>query len=259
MKQIKNVIKAEGHFDRDRCTLNFKNLSKKVQMAPEASAPAEKQEMHLMRKKHFAGLRGPGTYPIEAKATAFNKKPRAEQHQCFNSTANRFPPPLNTGVRSTQLGPGTYDVIQDVFSRSISSNRANTAAFLSRRPEDIFGIKDLPGPQEYETNASTTISRGKSWTTTVQAFGSTEKRFVAQSMSVPGPGQYKSERHVRAAQNYAMHRVRGQLVKVRKTNKESASFKSKTGRLIENETNHASKLAYPGVQAYQANEWDTIG
>ena len=93
----------------------------------------------------------------------------------------------------------------------------------------------------------------------MQAFGTTEKRFVTQSMVVPGPGNYKSERHIRMAQNYAMHRIRGQLVKVKKTNKESASFKSKTGRLIEDEVSHASKLAYPGVQHYTANEWDTIG
>lgn len=111
---------------------------------------------------------------------------------------------------------------------------------------DIFGIKDLPGPQEYETNTSTAISRGKSWTTTVQAFGSTEKRFVTQSMLAPGPGTYRSERHLRLAANFATHRIRGQNVKVRKTNKESAAFKSKTGRQIESELDHASKLSYPG-------------
>ena len=49
-------------------------------MQPEANQPKEKQDMHLMKKKHFAGLRGPGAYPVEAKETAFNKKPRAEQH-----------------------------------------------------------------------------------------------------------------------------------------------------------------------------------
>ena len=90
------------------------------------------------------------------------------------------------------------------------------------------------------------MSRGKSWTTTVQAFGSTEKRFVSQNRSVPGPGNYKTECHQRMANNFAVHRIRGQNVKVRKTNKESAAFKSKTGRQIQNELEHASKLAYPG-------------
>ena len=91
-------------------------------------------------------------------------------------------------------------------------------------------MKDLPGPQEYEqATASQAISRGKSWTTTMQAFGTTERRFVgatSQSVAVPGPGTYKSERHQRMAANFAVHRVRGQLVKVKKTSKESASFLS---------------------------------
>ena len=149
-------------------------------------------------------------------------------------------------TKNPNVGPATYNFVNDAYSRSISTNRANTAAFLSRRPVDIFGIKDLPGPQEYETSVTISMSRGKSWTTTVQAFGSTEKRFVSQNRSVPGPGNYKTECHQRMANNFAVHRIRGQNVKVRKTNKESAAFKSKTGRQIQNELEHASKLAYPG-------------
>ena len=53
--------------------------------------------------------------------------------------------------------------------------------------------------------------------------------------------------------------MRGQLAKVKKTKKVSASFKSTTGRHIQNELNHAAKLNYPGMNAYTgANEWDTI-
>ena len=58
---------------------------------------------------------------------------------------------------------------------------------------------------------------------------------------------------------FAVQRVRGQLLKVRKNNKESASFKSATGRLIENEMNHAQKINYPGMTKYEANDWSTIG
>jgi len=99
---------------------------------------------------------------------------------------------------SAMVGPGSYDVVKDVFSRSMTYNRANTAAFLSRRADNLFGIKDIPGPQEYLQNQSV-ISRGKTWTTTMQAFGVTEKRFVSQSIVAPGPGTYKSERHKRMA------------------------------------------------------------
>jgi len=125
------------------------------------------------------------------------------------------------------------------------SNRNNTSAFLSRRAEDIFGIKDLPGPQEYETN-NTSMTRGKSWTTTVQAFGTTEKRFPTQSMEIPGPGTYKSENHKRMLSNYSIQRIRGQMIKVRRQNRETAAFKSNTGRHIENEINNAAKHDYPG-------------
>ena len=91
------------------------------------------------------------------------------------------------------------------------------------------------------------MSRGKSWTTTIQAFGTTEKRFGDASKQVPGPGTYKSERHKKLALNFAVQRVRGQLVKVKRGKTESASFKSTTGRQIEKEVTHAAKLNYPGM------------
>lgn len=195
--------------------------------------------MHLKRKSHFASLRGPGTYPITQKHTSFNVPPRREQHQCFNSTASRFPNEAGTNnvMRNPNVGPATYELSKDF--RQVQFNRANTAAFLAKRPENLFGIKDLPGPQDYELNKEE-ISRGKSWTTTMQAFGTTEKRFTAstepsisKSMQLaPGPGTYSSERHKRMAANYAVQRIRGQLVRVKKANKASASFKSTTGRHI---------------------------
>ena len=43
-------------------------------------------------------------------------------------------------------GPGSYDVVKNAFSRSVSHNRTFTAAVLSKRPENMFGIKDIPGP-----------------------------------------------------------------------------------------------------------------
>ena len=60
------------------------------------------------------------------------------------------------------------------------------------------------------------------------------------------------------ATSFAVQRVRGQLVKVRKTNKGSASFKSQTGRQIEREVTAAAKLNYPGMAHYNSNNWDTL-
>lgn len=156
-------------------------------------------------------MRGPGAYPVAQKNTSFNKPPRIEQHQCFNSTANRFQQDAgsNSTKTNTIVGPGSYDLLSDVYNRPVAQNRTNTAAFLTKRPEDIFGIKDLPGPQNYNTAASSTMTRGKSWTTTTQAFGTTEKRFTTQSMLIPGPGTYRSERHGRMAANFAVQRIRG--------------------------------------------------
>ena len=59
--------------------------------------------------------------------------------------------------------------------------------------------------------------------------------------------------------NYAVKRIGGQLVKMRKSKKQSASFVSTTSRFIENELNHAAKLDYPGMAKYKSNNWDTIG
>ena len=119
-----------------------------------------------MRKDHFKGLRGPGTYPVAQKNTSFNVPIKDEQQQCFNSTAMRFPERAtsnNTKVNPV-VGPGSYDLSND-RSKS-NNNRANTAAFLAKRPENLFDVKDLPGPSEYMQDQSV-ISRGKSWTTTM--------------------------------------------------------------------------------------------
>ena len=115
----------------------------------------------------------------------------------------------------------------------------------------------MPGPQEYDMDVSR-MSRGKSWATTVQAFGSTERRFTSSMPQVPGPGAYKSERHKQLAANYVVRRVNGQLMKSKKAQKASASFQSTTGRHIEKEVSHAAKLNYPGFNQYNANEWDTL-
>jgi hypothetical protein len=101
-----------------------------------------------MRKKYYNSLRGPGTYPVDQRDTSFNILARQEQHQCFNSTSNRFGGDgvNNAAEDEVMLGPGFYDAVKDVFSSSVSHNRTFTSAFLSKRPDNIFGIKDFPGP-----------------------------------------------------------------------------------------------------------------
>lgn len=73
------MIKAESLFDKDRGAIHFKNLSNKVTVKPSDSQVKEKHEMHLLKKEHFNGLRGPGAYPVAQKNTSFNKVPKPEQ------------------------------------------------------------------------------------------------------------------------------------------------------------------------------------
>ena len=49
------------------------------------------------------------------------------------------------------------------------------------------------------------------------------------------------------AEKFAVHRIRGQMVKVKKANKETSTFKSRTGRQIETEVKRATKEAYPSM------------
>lgn len=116
-------------------------------MKPSELQIKEKHELHLLRKEHYNGLRGPGSYPVTQKHTSFKKVVKPEQLQCFNTTASRFPAASSSNTEHTSaLGPGSYDIVSDIYKRSILAIRQNTAAFLTRRPEDIFGIKDMPGP-----------------------------------------------------------------------------------------------------------------
>ena len=78
MKQIRNVERAEGQFDKDRGAINFKHLSKKVTVMPSDTHQKEKQQLHMKRKNHFESLRGPGAYPVTSKNTSFNIIPKRE-------------------------------------------------------------------------------------------------------------------------------------------------------------------------------------
>lgn len=80
MKQIKkHIIKREEKFDKEIGGKNFRMLSHKLAVKPSGADEKDKNELHLLRKKHYNGLRGPGTYPIETKATSFNVVQKKEQ------------------------------------------------------------------------------------------------------------------------------------------------------------------------------------
>ena len=164
MKQVKNLKKHENQFDKERDLKNFRSLSKKITAKPSNFEHLDRQDLHLIRKNSYSGHRGPGTYSVNERDTSFDISAKREQHQCFNTTAIRFPDHIlnETAKESAVVGPGSYDVVKDIFNRSLSKNKTYTAAFLTKRPENMFGIKDIPGPQEYSVKNSV-ISTGKSW------------------------------------------------------------------------------------------------
>jgi len=49
------------------------------------------------------------------------------------------------------VGPGAYNANANVkFASERGDPKSGTAAFLSTRPDDVFGInKSQPGPQDY--------------------------------------------------------------------------------------------------------------
>ena len=46
------------------------------------------------------------------------------------------------------VGPGSYET-QNSLKEHMRATRANTAAFLGKRSDNVFGIKDRPGPGDY--------------------------------------------------------------------------------------------------------------
>ena len=95
------------------------------------------------------------------------------------------------------------------------AKRLNTAAFLGKRPDDLFGANGKPGPGDYapESSVMNASFNAKVWGSTIQAFGTTERRMPSQphsvSQSLPGPGTYVSERHKKLIKNCVYQRVRG--------------------------------------------------
>ena len=84
------------------------------------------------------------------KDTAFKKQEKKEVHQFFITSSNRFNEE-NRGAYNRQnfeVGPGSYDP-KNLEHMHAMKTRANTAAFLTKRTDNVFGIKDKPGPQDY--------------------------------------------------------------------------------------------------------------
>ena len=97
------------------------------------------------------------------------------------------------------LGPGTYDF---EYPNKGKSKRGFNAPFReSQRPDNVFGrVPDFPGPTDYhlpgDQSPLNETFKQKQWSTNIQAFGNTEKRFAFSketsmiAQNVPGAGKY---------------------------------------------------------------------
>ena len=85
-----------------------------------------------------------------------------------------------TAIRP-HMGPGTYDERRHI--KSEKTYRRSTANFLvNKRPDNLFSIVESnPAPTDYNTSASQPDFKAKFWSSSVEAFGNTEKRFKKDS------------------------------------------------------------------------------
>lgn len=170
------------------------------------------------------------------------------EYQFFGSSVERGDETqLKKGqANDSKIGPGTYAVVES-FHKENQLRTQSTACFISRRASNLFGvIEDIPGPADY--NSKLEKSDEKYWSTSIQAFGQTEKRFARSQGNltghVPGPGQYNRTTvwlpKKAAALNYLGKKITSFRVK-----SASSAFKSVTKR------NQIDRKTAPPVGTYE--------
>lgn len=185
IKQIKNLLIAES---ANLCHEN-NNFQAKLNNVHK-DEHRMKAEAHNQLKKEIAEKRGPGLYNILDEQR--EKTLPREVFQFFGTTSERKDLIVQGEMsKNPVMGPGTYDfkIAQDVVSGH--HNRNKTAGFIGHRPENVFGnVPPYPGPSDYNAKQK---GAHKFWSSSVQAFGHTEKRFAfsmdfREMEAVPAPG-----------------------------------------------------------------------
>ena len=118
-------------------------------------------------KKKIMENHGPGMY---YKSEVIIPKENIPAYQYFGSTTERECPELKAAAWPG-IGPGLYETKQK------QKEPFNTASFMNSRGENLFSvIQGMPGPHEYDVKE--TKLKNKFWSSSVQAFGKTERRFA---------------------------------------------------------------------------------
>lgn len=243
IKQIKNLLSAETTAQPP----DFNNLTSKVNERQKYEHQV-KREAHSFVKHEIENRRGPGMYETmpEQKLKTVPK----EVYQFFGSTCDRkemiVPGEMS---KNPNMGPGVYDTEKPTKK----NGRSKTAAFIGRRPSNVFGdVPDHPAPTDY--NAAKNGFSQKLWQSNVQAFGNTERRFAFSQKNVtegdaePGPGHYKtSSGWVETHKPYVAKEKRSRF----KSSSTEATFKSKTDRTIGNLLSKGARSSMPPPGAYE--------
>jgi len=165
----------------------FASTAKRASYVPTSDIKAAKSEPDSEEEEEKDGaVPGPGTYFNPEQASSFKVRPVPQRLQFFGSTSSRFDRkrPPNPAV-----GPGTYgDMRKPVVPNKVSEGKA---PFSSKDQRFHKRPDSNPGPGSYKELHFTEDSKRKVWGRQ-GVFGTTEKRFVAQTgpLSTPGPGYY---------------------------------------------------------------------
>ena len=115
-------------------------------------------------------------------ADSIKIKSKRPELQFFGSTVDRDVQELvgNTETaKNVNLAPGMYDRSK---IRSEKGARKSANFLGGKRPDNLFSVvENTPGPTDYNTSMSVPDFKGKFWSSSVEAFGNTLKRFPKQS------------------------------------------------------------------------------
>ena len=109
-------------------------------------------------------------------------KSKRPELQFFGSTVDRDVPELmgiTETAKNANVAPGMYERSK---IRSEKGARKSANFLGGKRPDNLFSVvENTPGPTDYNTSVSVPDFKGKFWSSSVEAFGNTLKRFPKQS------------------------------------------------------------------------------
>ena len=181
-----------------------------------------------------------------------------EVFQFFGSTCERAQLKVDTMMHENPaVGPGTYGPELGDKQRNYNN------IFIGQRAPVFGKIPNYPGPQEYHLQGNPvkgdTFAQ-KIWSTNLQAFGTTEKRFAKAKevepikADVPAPGAYSEHNHWSTSTGTSLlfsKKTKRSGTVTKKNAICNSSFKSTTERTVDAGVTRARKASLPVVGQYE--------